>query len=433
MSHIILRKQRVRRRQRTVPCLLLLICLLTGYYYADSQVDSLSNKNFSLAQAASQAAADQENSAIQSLKEDPIWTDADSLRAMVISDLHYTLKQDQDHTLVPGIAEADRITDALVAEVIDRHPDVLIMTGDNTNTGNPEDVSTLVAKLQKVKDSGVSLIITTGNHDFDQMDAAEYETAYFPLLEPVDRDPASLSYTAVIKNTVFLAMDDHDEEIDWQGKFSSETLTWIQDMLDRYRDHTVIFLTHHNVLYGAGEENADTHLILNPELPEILRKDGAGLVMSGHMHMQYITEQDGLFEILSGMPFAGSHLIGNLAVSGSKILYYAEPANLARYDPETKEALDRLDQESSDYMSQIFSEILTEKGLKSYKKKRVMNLIRWFLYYYNTGTLAEHRQEFLEDPSYELMLKAIQDTNYGPWVKMMIETTRRQGTVLCLP
>jgi hypothetical protein len=53
-------------------------------------------------------------------------------------------------------------------------------------------------------------------------------------------------------------MDDHDEEIDWQGKFSPETLTWIQDMLEKYKDRTVIFLTHHNVLYGAGEENADT-------------------------------------------------------------------------------------------------------------------------------------------------------------------------------
>ena len=437
LSPVIPRKQGVRGGQRTVPCLLLLllmcVSLLTGCYYADSKADALSNKNFSLEQAALQATADQEDPAIQSMKEDPVWSDAESLKAMVISDLHYTLKQNQDHTLVPGIAEADRITDALLAEVIDRHPDVLIMTGDNTNTGNAEDVSALIAKLQKIKDSGIHLIITTGNHDFDLMDAAKYEAAYFPLLEPVDRDPASLSYTAVIKNTVFLAMDDHDEEVDWQGKFSPETFTWIQDMLEKYKDHTVIFLTHHNVLYGAGEENADTHLILNPELPEILRQGGVELVMSGHMHMQYITEKDDLWEILSGMPFAGRHLIGNLAVSGSRILYYAEPANLARYDPAAKEALDRLDQESSDYMSQIFSEILTDKGLKSYKKKRVMNLIEWFFYYYNAGTLADHRQEFLEDPSYELMLKAIQDTNYGPWVKMMIETTGRQGTVLCLP
>ena len=409
-----------------VLCLLLAMSLLTSCYYADSKEDSLSNKNFLLPQSAS----DQEDPQLQALQTDPVWSDADSLKAMVISDLHYTLKQNQDHTLVPGIAEADRITDALIAEVIDRHPDVLIMTGDNTNTGNAEDVSTLVEKLQKIKDSGIGLIITTGNHDFDLMDAAEYEAAYFPLLEPVDRDPASLSYTAIAKNVVFLAMDDHYEEIDWQGKFSPETLTWIQDMLEKYKDHTVIFLTHHNVLYGAGEENADTHLIQNPELPGLLREGGVKLVMSGHMHMQYITEKDGLWEILNGMPFAGSHLIGNLAVSGSRILYYAEPANLARYDPETKKALDQLDQESSDYMSQIFSEILTDKGLKSYKKKRVMNLIEWFFYYYNAGTLADHRQEFLDDPFYERMLKAIQDTNYGPWVKYMIETTEHSATRL---
>ena len=59
-----------------------------------------------------------------------------------------------------------------------------------------------------------------------------------------------------------------------------------------------------------------------------------------------------------------------------------------------------------------------------------MNLIEWFFYYYNAGTLADHRQEFLDDPSYERMLKAIQDTNYGPWVKYMIETTEHSATRL---
>ena len=343
---------------------------------------------------------------------------------MVLSDLHYTEKKDQDHTLVPGIAEADRITDALIAEVIDRHPDVLIMTGDHTNTGYAEDVSALVSKLQKIRDSGINIIMTTGNHDFDLMDAAEYEDFYFTLLDPVDRDPASLSYTAIIKDVVFLAMDDHDEEIDWQGSFSPETLRWLSSMLDKYKDHTVIFLSHHNVLYGFEEEHPENHLIQNPELPQLLRKGGVKLAMTGHMHFQYITQQDGLWEVLSGMPFSGSHLIGNLAVGKNKIIYYAEPANLALYDRSVKEDLDRLDQESSEYMNQIFSEVLTSEGLKAYKKKRVMNLINWYLYYYDAGTLADHKEEFTEDPSYNRMIKALWNHNYGPWMKAMIETTQ---------
>ncbi len=398
---------------------LIVISFLTGCRLFGSGEKALSDNGVS----AEGVVAEAEDPELLSLQEDPLWAEEDSLKAMVISDLHYTENKDQDHTLVPGIAEAERITDALIAEVIDRHPDVLIMTGDQTNSGYPEDVSGLVSKLQRVRDNGIKIVMTTGNHDFDLMDAAEYEASYFPLLEPVDRDPASLSYTAIIKDVVFLAMDDRDAQIDWQGAFSPATLQWIREMLEKYSDHTVIFLTHHNVLYSTGEEHDDTHLIMNPELPEILQKGGVKLVMTGHMHLQYITEKDGLWEILSGMPFSGDHLIGNLAVGEKRILYYAEPADLAAYDSAVKEALDRLDQESSEYMDQVFSDILDAEELRGLKRRGVMNLIDWFFYYFYAGTLADHRQEFTEDPSYERMIRTLWNYNYGPWMQEMIETT----------
>lgn len=400
---------------------LAIVNCLAGCYYFNDDAQFLSYHDPSEAAAASSAA--QEDPEMLALQADPLWSDAESLKAMVISDLHYTEDDDPDHTLVPGIAEAERLTDAIIAQVIDRHPDVLIMTGDNTNSGKAADVAGLVTKLQKIRDQGISIIMTTGNHDFDLMDAGAYEAAYYPLLDPVDRDPASLSYTAIIKNVVFLAMDDHDEKIDWQGAFSVETLQWIEDMLEKYRDHTVIFLTHHNVLYSYGQDHDYTHLIQNPELSGLLKEGGVRLAMSGHMHMQYITQEDGLWEILSGMPFSGDHLIGNLAVDKNRIIYYAEPLDIAAYDSKLKAELDRLDQEYSDYMDQVFAEILDQEELRGLKRRRVMNLIGWFWHYHNEGTLAEHRLEFTEDPSYERMIRVLWNYNYGPWMKNMIETT----------
>ena len=85
---------------------------------------------------------------VSPLKDDPIWADPQSVKAMIISDLHYTEYKEVDPVLVPGIALAGEITDTLAAEVIDRHPDVLIMTGDNTNSGYIRDVAGLVPKLR---------------------------------------------------------------------------------------------------------------------------------------------------------------------------------------------------------------------------------------------------------------------------------------------
>ena len=358
------------------------------------------------------------------IQNDPLWTDAGSMKAMVISDLHYTEYKEVDPMIVPGIAVAEEFTDAIMAEVIDRHPDVLIMTGDNTNSGYSKDVAGLTAKLQKVRNAGVQIVLTTGNHDMDLMGAEEFEEAYFGLLDPVDRDPASLSYTAIIKDVVFLAMDDNAVNPGGQGEFSSETMRWLAEMLSKYSSRRIIFLSHHNVMYGYGDRSSASNLIQNPELPDLLRESGVKLAMTGHMHFPYVTEEGGLWEILSGMPFSGRHLIGRIAVGSGRAVYFAEPVDFEEYGGAVKEELARLDRESAAYMSRVFAELLGKEGLWGPKKKRVLKLIERYLQYYGEGTLAEHAQELRDDPSCELMIKALWNYNYGPWMKAMLETTK---------
>ena len=358
------------------------------------------------------------------IQNDPLWTDAGSMKAMVISDLHYTEYKEVDPMIVPGIAVAEEFTDAIMAEVIDRHPDVLIMTGDNTNSGYSKDVAGLTAKLQKVRDAGVQIVLTTGNHDMDLMGAEEFEEAYFGLLDPVDRDPASLSYTAIIKDVVFLAMDDNAVNPGGQGEFSSETMRWLAEMLSKYSSRRIIFLSHHNVMYGYGDRSSASNLIQNPELPDLLREGGVKLAMTGHMHFPYVTEEDGLWEILSGMPFSGRHLIGRIAVGSGRAVYFAEPVDFEEYGGAVKEELARLNRESAAYMSRVFAELLAKEGLWGPRKKRVLKLIERYLQYYGEGTLAEHAQELRDDPSCELMIKALWNYNYGPWMKAMLETTK---------
>ena len=382
------------------------------------------------------------------IQNDPLWTDAGSMKAMVISDLHYTEYKEVDPMIVPGIAVAEEFTDAIVAEVIDRHPDVLIMTGDNTNSGYSRDVAGLTAKLQKVRDAGVQIVLTTGNHDMDLMGAEEFEEAYFGLLDPVDRDPASLSYTAIVKDVVFLAMDDNAVNPGGQGEFSSETMRWLAEMLSKYSSRRIIFLSHHNVMYGYGDRSSASNLIQSPsaseqpetseqlelpdkaELPDLLREGGVKLAMTGHMHFPYVTEEDGLWEILSGMPFSGRHLIGRLAVGSGRAVYFAEPVDFEVYGGAVKEELARLDRESAAYMSRVFAELLGKEGLWGPRKKRVLKLIERYLQYYGEGTLAEHAQELRDDRDCEAMIKALWNYNYGPWMQAMLETTKYSGREL---
>lgn len=372
----------------------------------------------------------EKNTVSDTLKTDSLWSDSESLRALIISDIHYSERESADHLNVPGIALSKEFTDAIVEEVIAKKPDVFIVTGDNTNSGASEDVAGLTARLQRIKDAGIPLVITTGNHDFDLMDEKEYEKAYFGLLDPVDRDPASLSYTYISKDVVFLAMDDKALSRGAQSEFSPETMGWLREMLEKYKGKRIIFLSHHNVLYNSSGKETATNIIHNDDLAETLIKGGVKLCITGHMHSQYILEKDGLWEVLSGMPFSGKHLMGNLAVGKDRILYYAEPLELDAYGKDVSEKLRPLEEERDLYMDKVFSELLDSEGLKGQKKDGVKELIFRFFDYYEEGSLADHRPEIMADPNYKAMLDAMWDHNYGPWMKEMAENTKYSGRQL---
>jgi len=363
-------------------------------------------------------------------KTDPVWSDPEVLHALIISDIHYTERESADYLNVPGIALSGELTDAIVQEVIVKKPDVFIVTGDNTNSGSSGDVSGLVSRLKKIKDAGIPLVITTGNHDFDLMDEKAYEEAYFGLLDPVDRDPASLSYTFISKDVVLLAMDDKALTRGAQSEFSPETMSWLLEMLEKYKGKRIVFLSHHNVLYNSSGKETATNIIHNDDLAETLVKGGVRLCITGHMHSQYILEKDGLWEVLSGMPFAGKHLMGNLAVGKDRILYYAEPLDFAAYGSEAEKKLRPLEEERAEYMDKVFSELLDSEGLKGQKKDGVKELIFRFFSFYEEGTLADHRPEIMADPYYKAMLDALWDHNYGSWMKEMAENTKYSGRQL---
>ena len=77
--------------------LLLVFSLLTGCgTYSSSQAEPLTEND----------AYRQEEIAV---RNDPIWTDEKNLRAMIISDLHYTENKDANPAIVPGIALAEEV------------------------------------------------------------------------------------------------------------------------------------------------------------------------------------------------------------------------------------------------------------------------------------------------------------------------------------
>ena len=342
--------------------------------------------------------------------------------AMIVSDLHFTLSKSATDVIVSGMSHAEEITDIILAEVMDESPDVFIMTGDNTNGGGPDAVEALVSKLQMLRDAGIRLIITTGNHDFNNMTPEEFEKAYFGLIDADERDDHSLSYVIDAGDAVFFAMDDNAVYPGGQGFFSRPTMDWLRDMLKKYRDRKIIFLSHHNVLLGAGTEDSSNYCIQNTDLIGLLEYYGVRLVLTGHFHAQIILERNGMYEIVSGMPLSGNHLVGTLTLTGNHLTYQASPIDFDAYGAsEMTASLREKDARNLELQKETFRAAVAKSGLPEATQEKILDLTVRFLTYYTEGTLSEHLEEVKDDPVCEDMIEALWDFNYGPWMKSVLD------------
>ena len=379
-----------------------------------------------------------------------------SLTAMITSDLHFTSSASASTLILPAMAYVTEITDAMVEEVIVRKPDVFIMTGDNTNNGDLASEMILAEKLRKIKDAGICVIVTTGNHDMTKYDPAEYDSVFSGLFDAADKDPASLSYTTVIGNVVFIAMDDNSLTLGREGCFSQNTMGWLEEMLKKYSGagYDIVFLSHHNVLLGMTESETEAssyYRIRNKELPDLLAEYHTGLIFTGHLHSQIITEYKGMYEIISSMPVAGSHMIGLLeifpgsqtpedknspeSISGNGISGNGISRNefdtfryhIERIDFETcgreglAEELGKCDGDYGNYYRDSLETLVKKEAKPGEDPRAILELIKLFFVYYSDGVIFEHREELLSDPSYEPMIRTLWNYNYGPWIKETVE------------
>lgn len=356
------------------------------------------------------------------------------LTAAVTSDLHYSASPSVFSTIVPLEPLVKEVTDAMTAQVIAMKPDAFIMTGDNTNNAKTEDVRELAEKLKKIKDAGIEIILTPGNHDYGQSDAsiAAYETYFLPLLDIDEKDPASFSYVTEINGVTILAMDDSHPQ-DSSGYFSGETMQWLKKQLEKAKQKRsrVLFLSHHNMICGHVSEMYSSYLIQNKGLFELLKKYDVSLCMSGHQHNQAVWQKDGIYEVLNDMPLQAAHTIGLLTMNDEGVRYHTEEIDLKKYGAVGiyERAMDLIQRQSAASLS-AFEKLCAEKDLTREETDKVMDLISFFFDSYGEGRLAEDADDILHHPDYQLMQSVLWDKNYGPWIEELCKNPPAAGTRL---
>ena len=349
-------------------------------------------------------------------------SDTTDFTAIVSSDLHFTLDQDSASTVVPAEPYSREFMEAFVSQVIAEHPNVFILTGDNTNTGNPDDERALASILERVRDAGIPVVMTTGNHDYDFSDADTYEENYASLLEMEDKDPSSLSYVRRIGDVTLLAMDDGAVDQGRTPQFSKETMKWLKEKLKEasLRNDKIIFLAHRSVLYKADDERYASYHIQNEGLYDLLVKYHVQLALTGHQHHPSILVKDSLHEIISGMPLTDTHCFGVLSIMGKDVSFSTEPIDFSAYgSQQCVSDMAAADQQAVDNQLATVEELLKNAEsdpLYEQGKSLLLNIFTAL----KEGSLGAQAGTFQADPALALVQAQLADTNYGPWLQDLL-------------
>jgi len=220
------------------------------------------------------------------------------------------------------LRESPEILESAISSIKNLNSDIVLVAGDLTKDGEKVSHDLSASYLAQLKAAGKKVFVVPGNHDIlnghsykysgdiiervPNITADQFAQIYadFGFKDALHRDPNSLSYVAEPQPGLWLlALDScryrenvEDKESVTDGKFSGETLAWIEKMLGQAakENKAVIVMMHHGIMehYAGQEKNYGEYIVDNyEEVAKLLANYNARLVFTGHYHAQDITEK----------------------------------------------------------------------------------------------------------------------------------------------
>jgi len=238
----------------------------------------------------------------------------------------------------------EEITDTFISEVIEAHPDALIISGDLTFNGARESHIAFAKKLAPIKEAGIPLIVIQGNHDFTVNRAARFSGDSYELVPSIDatefidiygdygyndaiaKDETSLSYVASLTPNLRILVVDVNTVAGMPGILTGSTLEFIDAQLKQaLEDHAyVIGVTHQTLLTHSELISQGMIFINNDKLLKLYENYNVLVNLSGHMHIQHIKEsENGFVEIATGSLMTSPNYHAEINLQGKSLIYKA--------------------------------------------------------------------------------------------------------------
>ena len=356
---------------------------------------------------------------------------AEPVRLMVVSDLHYlspTLFESGRDYLVNLLQRGDgkvtqysgELLSALTAEARHQRPDAVIVTGDLTFNGEKQSHLELAAAFSALRAEGIPVWVIPGNHDInnpyarayvkysispeENVSPAEFAEIYRDSLGVLDG--GDMSYLVPLTEKIRLLMCDfsvYTPEVASYGLIPPARMEWPEEIyrLAGEEDAVVLSATHQSLIPHTAFMGSGTTVLNGEPMAEAARASGRShLNLSGHLHIQHIAEDRGLWDIASGAFGASPHPYGWLVLNPDGSFEYESRSLCADHLPEgfadeTRaffEDVTRLKHESQ----------LADADLTDAEKEAMLDYAARANYAYFSGAYRSDDPAWREDPAFGL-------------------------------
>lgn len=234
-----------------------------------------------------------------------------NIRFAVVSDLHIALPETiDDYKNRFHLVEVSIPAFELVLQHLQSLPlDFVLIPGDLTQNGEKVNHQWLQKRLASFP---LPVYVIPGNHDVPTLKATEKSIGFqdFPLYyqDCGYNNSSELYYTYEIKHgiqLIALNSNQFDSEGKQLGYLDEKQFIWLEKTLNHCQNKVVLVMIHHNIiehLPGQYEHPLGRRYMLDnaPILVDILNKYNVKLVFTGHLHVQDISQFQGLYEITTG-------------------------------------------------------------------------------------------------------------------------------------
>jgi Icc protein len=190
---------------------------------------------------------------------------------------------------VGGGRYREELLRAAVEEINAERPDLVVVAGDLTDDGYPDQYPQARSELSAL--SCEHVVCVPGNHDARNVGYLRYEETFGARDRRLRLELGGIQLALV-------AVDSSKPDLD-EGEIGREHYGWIEEGFTGAADLRV-FVCHHHLMPIPGTGRERNQVLDAGDVLALLRQCGADLVLSGHRHVPYVWPVAGMLLVHSG-------------------------------------------------------------------------------------------------------------------------------------